>query len=430
VSTPQPVTRAHSGSRAVLFSLWGFAFLSYLLRTNISVAQQYMARELHWSDLQVGYVFAAFLTGYTIFQVPAGAFGDRYGARLVLAISGLSWAVTTLLTGLVPGLLIQTASLSLAAVLIIRFLHGVEEASTYPVAMTAVSDWYPPRDHAFVNAVIFTGSTLGAAFAPPLVAQIMNRLGWRPAFYFTALLPFLLAFFWWQAARNEVHRTIPNSSSIARQPNRWTLLLQKNVLLLCLSYFLYCYAISIFVYWLFKYLVDVRHLSIVNSGWATSLPWITASVTVPILGAFSRSLSARIGALRGRRAVAASCLFVSSVLMFVGAGTASIGVALAAIAASVGLLFSTESSYWSSAIDFAPEHAGAVSGLMNLAGNLGGVVSTLAVPILAAHFGWFRALLSGSFFAVLAALCWYLLRSPLQNEHPVPYTESLPQELA
>ncbi|HEY7209318.1 MAG TPA: MFS transporter [Bryobacteraceae bacterium] len=412
--------RFGEGSRGILVSLWGFAFLSYLLRTNISVAQQQMARELHWSDMQVGYVFAAFLIGYTIFQVPAGVLGDRFGPRLVLGISGAAWAVTTLLTGLVPGLLAESATLSLWLVLMIRFTHGVEESSTYPVAMTAVADWYPPRDHAFVNSLIFTGSTLGAAFAPPLVANIMNALGWRAAFYVTALLPLLLAAYWWrQTTGRPHHKRVRQKEAPGAAADWWRISTRKNVLVLCLSYFLYCYAISIFVYWLFKYLVDVRHLSIVSSGWANSLPWIVASVTVPVLGHVSRRLSARMGALAGRRRLAVICLIVSAALMFAGAGTAHIGLALGAIAASVGLLFSTESSYWSTAIDLAAENAGAVSGLMNLAGNLGGVASTLLVPVLVGHFGWFLALLSGSLLAVLAALCWFLIRAGNKSQPSV-----------
>src|SRR5947209_18735168 len=92
-------------NRGVLALLWAFAFLSYLLRINITVAQQFMARELSLSDIQVGYIFTAFLIGYTVFQVPAGVLGDRFGPRIVLTVSGLCWGATTLLTGLTPGLL-------------------------------------------------------------------------------------------------------------------------------------------------------------------------------------------------------------------------------------------------------------------------------------------------------------------------------------
>lgn len=412
-------------SRTILPSLWAFAFLSYLLRTNIAVAQQYMGRELAWSDTQIGYVFTAFLVGYTIFQVPAGMLGDRFGPRIVLAASGVAWGATTLLTGLVPGLLVKGIALSLTAALAIRFLHGIGEAATYPVAMTAVADWFPPREHAFVNSVIFTGSTLGAAFAPPLVAHIMSGLGWRATFYSTAISPVLLAAFWWQQTKGRPHSG--SKRKAAPRMEEWRRLFwRRNVFILCLSYFFYCYSISIFVYWLFKYLVDVRHLSIVSSGWATSLPWIVASVAVPLFGYLSGRVSNRVGMLAGRRLVATSCLVASALLMFVGAGAQSIALAMGAIALSVGLLFSTESSYWSTAIEIAGEDAGAASGLMNLAGNLGGVLSTLLVPLLVQRFGWYEALLSGSLFAILGAIVWFWLRSePPVDREPVPLAPAI-----
>ncbi|HEY1212293.1 MAG TPA: MFS transporter, partial [Bryobacteraceae bacterium] len=129
--------RISAHSKRIVFLLWGFAFLSYLLRINITVAQQYLARDMSLNDIQVGYVFSAFLIGYSIFQVPAGMLGDRFGPRRVLTVCGLSWGVTTLLTGLVPGLLLKGAGLALGSLLLIRFLHGIAEAATYPVAMNA-----------------------------------------------------------------------------------------------------------------------------------------------------------------------------------------------------------------------------------------------------------------------------------------------------
>lgn len=394
-------------NRGVIALLWAFAFLSYVLRINITVAQQFMARELSLNTIQIGYIFTAFLIGYTIFQVPAGVLGDRFGPRVVLTVSGLCWAATTLLTGLAPGLLIRGAQMALLSLLVVRFLHGAFEAATYPVAMSAVSDWFPLQQHALVTALIFTGSTLGAAFAPPMVANVMNAVGWRPTFYLAAILPVIVATLWWHRSRGEGRVPAERSASTV---SWWKLLRTRNVFFLCSSYLLYCYSISIFVYWLFKYLVDVRHLSIVNGGWATSVPWIAASVAVPAFGYLSTRASKARGVLAGRRLVATACLVVSAFLMWAGAGAQHIGPAIAAISASVALLFSTESSYWSTAIDVAQEDAGAASGLMNLAGNLGGVLSTSLVPVLVARLGWFEALLSGSVFALLAAAAWMPLR--------------------
>ncbi len=411
MSTSAVENRPLRTTASVLPPLWAFAFLSYLLRTNIAVAQQYMARELSLSDIQIGYVFSAFLIGYTIFQLPAGVLGDRFGPRAVLTASALICGAATLCTGLLPGLLFKGTILAIASLLVARFVLGLGQAATYPVAMTAVGDWFPPSKHAFINSLIFTGSTLGAAFAPPLVAYIMSALGWRATFYWTGIVPILLAGWWLRQTRGLAHRGRTDSKQLPQPAvSWWRLIVKRNVLFLCISYFLYCYAISIYVYWLFKYLVEVRHLSIVNSGWANSLPWIAATVAVPLLGKWSDRLSKLKGALHGRRLLATSCLTSSALLMFVGAGAQNIGVAMAAIALSVSLLFSTEAPYWSTAIEVAKGEAGTAGGLMNLAGNLGGVVSTTLVPLLAHSFGWFNALLSGSAFALAATLFWFLIR--------------------
>jgi ACS family glucarate transporter-like MFS transporter len=406
--------RRTTATAGVLPALWAFAFLSYLLRTNIAVAQQYMGRELSLSDIQIGYVFSAFLIGYTIFQLPAGVLGDKFGSRAVLTASALICGAATLCTGLLPGLLLKGTFAAITSLLVVRFVLGLGQAATYPVAMRAVGDWFPASKHAFINSLIFTGSTLGAAFAPPLVAYIMSALGWRATFYWTGITPMLLAAVWLRQTRGFAHRDRIASTEPSRTGTGWwRLMVKKNVLFLCISYFLYCYAISIFVYWLFKYLVEVRHLSIVNSGWANSLPWIAATVVVPLLGRWSDRLSKLRGELRGRRLMATSCLAISALLMFVGAGAENIAVAIAAIALSVSLLFSTEAPYWSTAIAVAKGDAGTSGGLMNLAGNLGGVVSTTLVPVLAHSFGWFRALLSGSAFAGAAILFWFLIREEM-----------------
>src|SRR5262249_19710241 len=51
------------------------------------------------------------------------------------------------------------------------------------------------------------------------------------------------------------------------------------------------------------------------------------------------------------------------------------------------------------------------SGVMNTAGILGGIASTLLVPILVQHFGWLTALSSGAVMAVLCGVLWWILGS-------------------
>jgi ACS family glucarate transporter-like MFS transporter len=400
-----------SKAKQIVALLWGFAFLSYLLRVNITVAQQFMAKELGLSDIQIGSIFTAFLIGYTVFQMPAGLLGDIFGPRRVLMASALCWSVTTFSTGWVPGQLLRSAALALASLLVLRFIHGVAEASTYPVAMSAVAEVFGSAQHAFVNSIIFTGSTMGAAFAPPLIAYLMSFIGWRESFYLTAILPLVISILWFARTKSLRSRTQTHRKS-AKSTHSWRrLFFRPDLFCLCLSYLLYCYAISIFVYWLFKYLVDVRHLSVIGSGWSASSPWIAATIAVPIFGNISMRRSRRKGVLSARRSIAIGCQLVAAVLMGFGVNAASIGTALVSISLSVALLFSTESSYFATAIALAPEDAGGASGLMNFAGNLGGILATSLVPVLVKYVGWPLALESGSAFVVAATLLWLPIRA-------------------
>lgn len=419
-----PGTAPTAVRRRILAMLAGFSLISYVLRMNISIAQQYMVPELGLSEIQIGQVFSAFMLGYALFQIPAGVWGDRRGPKRVLAVAAITWGISTLLTGLVPGVWIRSAAAVFVSLLLLRFLLGVSEAATYPLAARTLANWMPAREHAFSNAIVIGGATLGSACTPPLIAAIMQSFGWRAAFYATAILPVALALVWWWKAadRPEEHPAVNreelalitggrvSTASQAEAGGWWPLVRNRNVAFLCGSYFLDSYVMFLFVFWLFRYLVEVRKFSIMGGGWASSLPFAAATVALPCLGHLSDRWSLRLTPLAGRRRVAMSCLAASGLLLWAGAAASQAAIALTAISLSVAFLFSTEGPYWATAIDLAGPHAGASGGLMNMAGNLGGVVSTSLVPVLAHYFGWMAAFGIGSALALVSAALWMGIR--------------------
>ncbi len=70
-------------------------------------------------------MFSAFAYPYLVCQIIGGWFGDRFGARRTLVVCGLTWAVATLLTGLVSGFWSMVAA---------RVLLGLGEGATFPAA--------------------------------------------------------------------------------------------------------------------------------------------------------------------------------------------------------------------------------------------------------------------------------------------------------
>jgi dipeptide/tripeptide permease len=61
-------------------------------------------------------------------------------------------------------------------------------------------------------------------------------------------------------------------------------------------------------------------------------------------------------------------------------------------------------------MDVGGDNAGTVGGIMNMAGNLGGVVSTALVPVLVEWWGWPFAFQSAAGLSVVAAGLWVFIR--------------------
>src|SRR5262245_29711210 len=104
-SSAAPVTHPIGGPSHVrwwlLLLIVVASFVSYLLRTNLSIVGPTMIAELGISEIQLGLVLSAFALGYTIFQFPGGIFGDVFGPRLAVTLLALAWGILTLLSGLV-----------------------------------------------------------------------------------------------------------------------------------------------------------------------------------------------------------------------------------------------------------------------------------------------------------------------------------------
>src|ERR1017187_9947056 len=79
----------------LVFWMFLMSSVAYLDRVNLSIAGKSIAKEFGISNVQLGWVFSAFLLGYAFFQAPAGRVADRLGPRLVLMLSVIWWAVFT-----------------------------------------------------------------------------------------------------------------------------------------------------------------------------------------------------------------------------------------------------------------------------------------------------------------------------------------------
>jgi ACS family glucarate transporter-like MFS transporter len=420
----------------VLALLVGASFISYVLRYNVSTAGPAMMADLNLSEQQLGYILAAFTAGYTVFQFPGGLFSDRIGPRRTLTIVMVLWGALTVLTSAVPGTAVAGTTLTVLALVVVRFLVGAVHAPIYPVTGCVVERWFPIGSWALPNGLSSTGLTLGTAATAPVLAWMIGEYGWRDSFVMLSPLGFLSAFLWWWYVRDypSQHTAVNAAEATLINANRpvghagsdgagWRQILKnRDVLLLTLSYFCMNYIFYQMFNWVFYYLVNVRGFEAQQAGYLTSVQWIAAAVGATLGGFLCDWLCRRRGMRWGCALPAISGLALSGVFLFFGAISADGTFAVTMLSLCFFSNQVTEAAFWAAAIGVGGRSAGAACGVMNTGGNACGVVNALLVPFTAGLLGWTAAMVTGTAFAFVGAALWLVIRADrpvsIQGESP------------
>ena len=378
----------------MVFGTFLLSLLLYIDRINISVAQDDIASDLGITDPEMGWVMSIFALGYALAQVPSGKLADRYGPRAILSMVVSFWSLFTLLTGAVWNFI---------SLFICRFLFGVGEAGAFPGMARAVYKWIPVRERGIVTGINFSGSRLGAAFALPVVAWMIVSLGWRMSFMVLGGMGFLWAgiWYWWFRSKPEDHPGISKEelkhildtrqkeeSSDEQSKLSFNMLLKsKNMWLAMGQYFASNFTFFFCLSWMFTHLKDKFMLDSLEAGWYSSAPLIAGAFGNYFAGWLVDYLYKTKGLNMSRKtpAIVGFILATAGILISMQMDTplaAIVFFSLAIFGADMTL-----SPSWSFCVDIGRSHSGAVSGTMNMAGNLGSFITALAFPYLLAWTG-------------------------------------------
>jgi ACS family glucarate transporter-like MFS transporter len=406
----------------LIFWIFIISAVAYLDRVNISIAGRSIANEFHLTNVELGWVFSAFVIGYAVAQAPAGWLADRLGPRFVITAGVIWWGIfTSALTLLSP----QVGGL-IVLLMAFRFLLGIGEAVMYPASNCVIASWIPSSERGIANGFIFAGVGFGAGVTPPLIAYIITRYSWRASFWFSAVLGLLAGAIWYALSRNApkqhpwateqerryIESGLPaNPAKHAGQRLPWrSIVSDKNILAVTFSYFCYGYAAYIFFSWFFIYLNDVRGLNLRQSSYYTMLPFIAMALGSPIGGWISDRLTRRRGKRIGRCGVAAVGIGLSALFIALGTQVQSAQLATIILAGGAGALYLSQSSFWSVSADIGGKSAGSVSGFMNMGGQFGGALTASLTPAIANHLGWNASFLVAAGLCACGALAWLVVK--------------------
>jgi ACS family glucarate transporter-like MFS transporter len=203
---------------------------------------------------------------------------------------------------------------------------------------------------------------------------------------------------------------LPVSTVEDGPPVKWlSLLRDRQILLLTASYFCFGYVAYIFFSWFFLYLSSVRGLDLKASAILAMLPFIAMTVFSILGGVVSDQLERRYGAPIGRCVVAGGALIVAS--MFVAAATLVSSATLASLilAGGAGSLYVAQSAYWTLSANIGGRSAGAVSGIMNMGAQIGGVVTASGTAIIASAYGWTVSFLVAAAICLIGGMVWFII---------------------
>ena len=389
----------------------------YIDRAVISAAKDSIVTDLGLSLTEWGWIMASFTLGYALFQTPTGYFADARGPRFVLTFIVIFWSCLTTLTGFMKNFM---------SMLVVRFLFGAGEAGAFPALSKVTFNWFPLKERGIVQGINFSGARIGAALALPFVAWLIGVIGWRYSFVFFGVTGIMFAVLWYFVFRDKpeeygfigdeekthilttrqppslVKTRLP-FSAIIKSGNMWLAMGQYIA-----SNFTFYFTLS----WMYPYLQDRFNLGGVETGFYASVPllagaagnWFSGWLVDRLYNKGNLAISRRLPAIIG------FFLAASGMILMLLADSPQVSIIYLSIAIFGADM--TLSPSWSFCIDIAKENAGAVSGTMNMAGNLGAFVTIIAFPYLLTWTGDHRVFFYVcSALSVSAIVMWSFMRS-------------------
>ncbi len=392
--------------------------INYVDRSNLSIVAPFLSKELGLDPVQMGYLFSAFAWSYAIANLPGGWLVDRFGSRVIYFVAQLSWSVATLGLGVVSGF---------SALFGLRFAVGLAEAPAFPVNNRVVTTWFPQRERGRATSTYAMGQYVGSALLSPLLFWLASHYGWRSVFYVTGTAGVVSALVWLSVYRDPMQSTRVNSAELEAitaggaltaiatrevvtgdQVRR--LLRERQVWALGAGKFAIMSSLYFLLTWFPTYLVKERGMTALSAGFATSLPYIAATVGVMLGGAWSDWLLKRGAGISPARKIPIVTGFIGATSIIAMNYTSDNRIALAILTFAF-FAQGVSSNSWSIIAEVAPRNLiGVTGGIINFTGHLAGIFTPILIGFILRSTGSFEWVLAYvSLASVVGALSYTVM---------------------
>lgn len=408
--------------------------INYADRSILAITAPVLAKDLGIDALALGWVFSAFGWAYVIAQVPGGWLLDRFGSRRVYFWSILLWSLVTAAQSLLS---FGGGAAALTSLFVLRLLVGFAEAPAFPGNARVVAAWFPARERGTASAIFNSAQYFATVLFAPLMGWITHVLGWPWTYGFMGALGILVAVLWLKLMQDPARHPRVGAAELrliidgggmadldgARQVRRrftWpqikVLFTDRSMIGLYIGQFAINTLTYFFITWFPVYLVQQRGLSLVQAGFAASLPAICGFAGGVMGGVWSDQLLRGGASLtRARKVPVVTGMLVSLAILgcnYVDSpAMVLLFMSIAFFGKGIGALG------WAVMADVAPrELAGLSGGIFNTFGNLSSIITPIVIGAIVQVTGSFdMALVFVAANALLAVVAFLFVIGELRR---------------
>jgi sugar phosphate permease len=268
--------------------------LAYLDRANFGFAAAgEMAKDLGITAATSSLLGSLFFLGYFFFQIPGAHYAANKSAKKLIFWSLILWGALAAATGLVS---------NITLLMIIRFMLGVVESAVMPAMIILLSRWFTKQERSRANTFLILGNPVTILWMSIVSGYLVSAAGWRWMFIWEGLPAIVWAFFWWRLVNDRpasatwlTQQEIKSLETVLQKEqqlikpvkNYAAAFKSKVVILLCLQYALWSIGVYGFVIWLPSIIKAAPQMSIIKTGWLSSLPYAFAIIGMITASYFS-----------------------------------------------------------------------------------------------------------------------------------------------
>ena len=359
-------------------------FISYIDRTNISVAAIQMKEQFGWNETTKGYVLSSFFVGYLALMAASGALANRFGGKIVLGIAVIWWSAFTMLTP-------AAALVSLPMLIAARIALGAGEAAVFPASINIVGRWVPVEHRAQAVALLTSGLSIGTMSALPITGALVKSYGWPMPFYVFGAVGIVWAVAWFGMVGSG-RAMEPEAPSAPRTIPWKRLLTEPAVWAIFVAHFCSNWSLYVLLAWLPTYFKTTFSVSLVDAGLLSAAPWLSYFVMANVGAHFAARMIRRgrtVTFVRKLMQVVSLLGCASFLSLLPQASSPMIGAAL--MCGAGGTLSLCLSGFAPNSFDIAPRYADVIWGIANTGGTIPGIVGVAITGWLVDKTGNFTA---------------------------------------